>query len=344
MAAHGHAPVRFHDLSPHVGYVRVRLVDGAAQWELRQFVARLTSRSTAKFLKDPCRSKGCSRSEFISSFVAGVLSPGVLACVVPSRRQSGEGSGVVMPDTEHMCSSMFLLALLVSPPFLGNSAGRSKDKFSAVLVVLLDCAGISSLVGLSGGIAALFAPGSDAWQEIQDWSVRRNHPVAPGVSVLDLLVALSAMVADHGGSCGLRGSVSRLFAEVARVLDGCAFSCIQSPAVDASIQDLVRCSLTGSSGKRRRLDPHITGLASIKHNVSQAGLCASHAGALHSPDEAWHSTRPTTLAFHVCSTPVRVVRVSVCTPPCTAPMEAKQLKCCVSDHVALPSHPSVFDA
>ena len=160
-----------------------------------------------------------------------------------------------------------------------------------------------------------------------------------GVSVLDLLVALSAMVADHGGSCGLRGLVSRLFAEVARVLDGCAFSCIQSPAVDASIQDLVRCSLTGSSGKRRRLDPHITGLASIKHNVSQAGLCASHAGALHSPDEAWHFTRPTTLAFHVRSTPVRTVRVSVCTLPCAAPMEAKQLKCCVSVHVMLPYHP-----
>lgn len=87
MAAHGHAPLRLHDISPHVGYVRVRLVDGAVQWELRQFVARLISRSTAKFLKDPCRPKGCSRSEFVSISVAGSLAPGFLACVVPSRRQ-----------------------------------------------------------------------------------------------------------------------------------------------------------------------------------------------------------------------------------------------------------------
>ena len=41
-------------------------------------------------------------------------------------------------------------------------------------------------------VATRFAPQSDAWQEIQDWPVRRNYPVAPGVSVLDLLVALSA--------------------------------------------------------------------------------------------------------------------------------------------------------
>ena len=95
------------------------------------------------------------------------------------------------------------------------------------------------------------------------------------------------------GSCGLRGCrlrghISRLFADVVRVLDGFESSCIQSPTVDASIQDLVRCSLTGSSGKRRRLDPHITGLAPIKRNVSQAGMCVSLAAAPQSPDQAWH--------------------------------------------------------
>ena len=72
LAVHGHAPLLFVDISPHVGYVRVRLVDGAVQWELRQFVARLISRPTAKFLKDPCRSKGCSMSEIVITSVASM--------------------------------------------------------------------------------------------------------------------------------------------------------------------------------------------------------------------------------------------------------------------------------
>ena len=187
MAAHGHAPLRLHDISPHVGYVRVRLVDGAVQWELRQFVARLISRSTAKFLKDPCRSKGCSRSEFVSISVAGSLAPGFLACVVPSRRQ------------------LWIAWLWI------------------------------------------------AWSYIP-------------------------LVCRRRARAGL---------------DGFASSCIQSPTVDASIQDIVRCSLAGSYGKRRRLDPHITGLASIKRNVSQAGMCVSLAAAPHSPDQSWHFAHPT---------------------------------------------------
>ena len=65
----------------------MRLVDGPVLWELRQFVARLISRSTAKFLKDPCRPKFCSRSEFVSNSGAGSLAPGCFDCVVPSRRQ-----------------------------------------------------------------------------------------------------------------------------------------------------------------------------------------------------------------------------------------------------------------
>ena len=44
-----------------------------------------------------------------------------------------------------------------------------------------------------------------------------------------------------GAGGGLRGHISRLFADVARVLDGFTSSCIQPPPVDASIQDLDRC-------------------------------------------------------------------------------------------------------
>ena len=78
------------------------------------------------------------------------------------------------------------------------------------------------------------------------------------------------MVADSAASAGLRSITSQLFSALARVLDEAARIAIASTDT-VSIQDLVRCSLVGSSGKRRRLDPHITGLASAKRNVTQAG-------------------------------------------------------------------------
>ena len=140
-----------------------------------------------------------------------------------------------------------------------------------------------------------------------------------GLSVVSALSAQGSHPRSDGGAqrhgCrsggGLRGHISRLFADVARVLDGFASSCIQCPTVDASIQDIVRCSLTDSSGKRRRLDRHITGLASINRNVSQAVMCVPLLPHINHLSKLGTSfTRPR-VALHFRSTSVRNVRASV---------------------------------
>ena len=104
---------------PHPGVVRVRCVAGVAQWELRHFVARLTSRSTSIFLKDPCRAKGVSRAGLVSLSVSALLAPICRCSVIRPRRQYPQsGCDIGSHVSNHMCSSMCLLSLLVSHPAL----------------------------------------------------------------------------------------------------------------------------------------------------------------------------------------------------------------------------------
>ena len=91
----------------HPGFVRVRCVAGVAQWELRHSVARLTSRAVPKGHPGldlcPCQSALC---RFPFAAVPWFVPAGNICCDI--------GSHV----GDHMCSSMCLLSLLVSPPAL----------------------------------------------------------------------------------------------------------------------------------------------------------------------------------------------------------------------------------
>ena len=88
---------------------------------------------------------------------------------------------------------------------------------------------------------------------------------------------MASVVADGAASAGLRSVTSQLLSDIARVLDDAVY--ITSAFTDGvSIKDLVRCSLVGASGKRRRLDPRITGLASAPHHRPRARQAQGHPG------------------------------------------------------------------
>ena len=94
-------------------------------------------------------------------------------------------------------------------------------------------------------------------------------------------------------------------------LDGFASSCIQSPTVDASIQDLVRCSLTGSPGKRRRLDPTSRAWRRSSATSPRRACAFPLLPHLNHPTKLSISFARPRLAIHFRPTPVRNVRVSV---------------------------------